>query len=75
MGTITDRFHEENYTDKITLVGQKEKYLIKIDRTGEIVLAIARNYRIYIQKIFQDSVVWTWLNEPCTIILNLDGII
>ena len=75
MGTITDRFHEENYTDKITPVGPKSKYLIEIERTGEIVLAIVYDYRIYIQRIFQDTVVWTRFNEQFTIIKNLDGII
>ena len=75
MGTITDRFHEENYTDKITPAGPKSKYLIEVKRTGEIVVAIVYDYRIYIQKIFQDSVVWTRINEQCTIIKSLDGII
>ena len=75
MGTITDRFHEENYTDKITPVGQKSKYLIEVRSTGEIVLAIVYDYRIYIQRIFQDTVVWTRINEQCTIIKSLDGIL
>ena len=75
MGTITDRFHEENYTDKITPVGDKQKFLIQIQRTGEIVLAIVYDYRVYIQKIIQGNVIWTRVNEQCTIILNLDGII
>lgn len=75
MGTITDRFHEENYTDKITPVGDKSKYLIEIRSTGEIVLAIVYDYRVYIQKIVQDTVIWTPVNEQCTIIKSLDGII
>ena len=75
MGTITDRFHEENYTDKITPIGTKSKYLIEVKRTGEIVVAIVYDYRIYIQRIFQDSVVWTRINEQCTIIKSLDGIL
>ena len=75
METITVTFHEENSIDKITPVGQKEKYLIKIERTGEIVLAIVYDYHIYIQKIFQDSVVWIRINEQYTIIKSLDGII
>ena len=75
MGTITDRFHEENYTDKITPVGEKSKYLIEIQRTGEIVLAIVYDYHIYIQKVVQDTVIWAPVNERCTIIRNLDGII
>ena len=75
MGTITDRFHEENYTDKFTPVGPKSKYLIEIKRTGEIVLAIVYDYRIYIQKIVQNTVIWTPVNEQCTIIKSLDGII
>ena len=75
MGTITDRFHEENYTDKITPVGDKQKFLIQIQRTGEIVLAIVYDYRVYIQKVVQDTVIWAPVNERCTIIRNLDGII
>lgn len=75
MGTITDRFHEENYTDKITPVGDKQKFLIEIQSTGEIVLAIVYDYRVYIQKIIKGNVIWTRVNEQCTIILNLDGII
>lgn len=75
MGTITDRFHEEDYTDKITPIGTKSKYLIEIRRTGEIVLAIVYDYHTYIQKIVQDTVVWTPVNEQCTIIKSLDGII
>jgi len=72
MGTITDRFHEENYTAKITPVGPKSGHLIEIERTGEIVLAIVYDYRIYIQKIVQDTVIWTQVNEQCTIIKSLD---
>ena len=75
MGTITDRFHEENYTDEITPVGTKQKFLIEIQSTGEIVLAIVYDYRVYIQKIIQGNVIWTRVNEQCTIVLNLDGII
>ena len=75
MGTITDRFHEENYTDEITPVGPKSKYLIEIKRTGEIVLAIVYDYHVYIQKIVQNTVIWTPVNEQCTIVKSLDGII
>ena len=75
MGTITDRFHEENYTDKITPVGSKSKYLIEVRSTGEIVLAIVYDYRVYIQKIVQNTVIWTPINEQCTIIKSLDGIL
>ena len=75
MGTITDRFHEEIYTDITIPVGPKSKYLIEIARTGEIVMAVVYDYRVYIQKIIQGNVIWTRVNEQCTIILNLDGII
>lgn len=72
MGTITDRFHEENYTDKITPVVPNSKYLIQIERTGEIMLAIVYDYRIYVQRIVEDDVVWACVNEQCTIIKRLD---
>ena len=75
MGTITDRFHEENYTDKITPVGLKTPYLIEIQRTGEVVLGMVYDYHVYIQKVINDTVIWTRVNEQCTIILNLDGIL
>lgn len=75
MGTITDRFHEANLTDKITPVGDKSKYLIEIQSTGEIVLAIVYDYHIYIQEVVQDTVIWAPVNEQCTIIKSLDGII
>lgn len=75
MGTITDRFHEENYTDKITPVKDKSKYLIEIERTGEIMLAIVYDYRIYVQRIIEDTVVWSPVNEKCTIMKCLDEII
>ena len=75
MGTITDRFHEASFTDQITPVGDKSKYLIEVRSTGEIVLAIVYDYRVYIQKVIQGTVIWTPVNEQCTIILNLDGIL
>ena len=75
MGTITDRFHEANYTDKITPVELKSKYLIEIERTGEIVLAMVYDYRIYVQSFFENTVVWSPFNEQCTIIKCLDKII
>jgi len=75
MGTITDRFHEEDYTDKITPIGPKSKYLIEIQRTGEIVLAIVYDYRAYIQKVVENTVIWVPVNETCTIRTNLDGIL
>ena len=75
MGTITDRFHEENYTGKSAPVGPKSIYLIEIRRTGEFVLAIGYNYHIYIQKIVQDTVIWARVNEQFTIVKCVDGII
>lgn len=75
MGTITDRFHEENYTDKITPVGLKTPYLIEIQRTGEVVLGIMYDYHIYIQKVVQDTVIWAPVNEKYTIIESLGGVI
>ena len=75
MGTITDRFHEENYTNKITPIRFKSKFLIEIESTGEIVLAVLYHCRLYIQKIDQDTVIWTPFNERCSIIKSLDGII
>ena len=75
MGTITDRFHEENYTDRITPVGPKSKYLIEIERTGEIVLSMVYDCHVYIQKVVQNTVIWTPVNEQYIIIKNLDGII
>lgn len=75
MGTITDRFHEENYTDRITPVGPKAKFLIVIERTGEIILAMVYDYHVYIQKVVQNTVIWTRVNEQYIIIKDLDGII
>ena len=75
MGTIIDRFHEENYTDRITPVGPKSKYLIEIERTREIVLAMVYDYHVYIQKVVQNTVIWAPVNEQYIIIKNLDGII
>ena len=75
MGTITDRFHEENYTDRLTPIGPKLQYLIEIERTKEIVLAIVYDYHVYIQKVVQNTVVWTPVNEQYIIIKNLNEII
>ena len=75
MGTITDRFHEENSTKKFKLIRDPEKYLIEIERTGEIVVSIMYDCDIYIQKIIENIVIWAPLNEKCTLIKNLDGII
>lgn len=75
MGTITDRFHEENYTKKFKLVRDPAKYLIEIERTGEIVVGIMCDSDIYIQKIIENIVIWAPLNETCTLIKSLDGII
>ena len=75
MGSITDRFHEENYIDKITPLGVQAKYLIEIEKTGEIVVGVISNCNLYIQKIDQDAVIWVPLNEKCTLIKNLYGII
>ena len=75
MGTITDRFHEENYIDRIIPAGPKAKFLIVIERTREIVLAMVYDYHLYIQKIVQNTVIWTPVNEQYIIIKDLDGII
>ena len=75
MGTITDRFHEENYTIKKKWLKASSKYLVEIDRTGEILVVKVDDCHIYIQKTFQDTVSWVETDEKCTIIKNLDGII